>query len=114
VPLGLGGGMNAGGAEGRTGIPTGAGAGACRGAFGACASAGCTAIAATVVANIQDVARVPMGTFNPFILNEYPSDSAILHALRGARQSRGRNSCGSSTPAHSRKPILKRGWLRSR
>jgi hypothetical protein len=65
-----------------------------------------------VVATNQEVARVPDGTFNPFILNEYPKSSSMLHRLRTARQSRRGNSAGSSSPAAFRKPILKRGWLR--
>jgi hypothetical protein len=107
-PVGLGAGVVA----GRTGGATsGRGAG---GGKVACAKAGAAAAASIVVATSQEVARVPFGTFNLFILNEYPKSLAILHLFLTARQSRRRNSRRSSSFGHARKPILKRGWLRSR
>jgi hypothetical protein len=107
-PVGLGAGV----AAGRTGgATTERGAGGCK---VACPKAGMAAAANIVVAISQEVARVPFGTFNLFILNEYPKSLAILHLMRTARQSRGRNSRPSSSLAYARKPILKRGWLRSR
>jgi len=46
------------------------------------------------------------GTFNLFILNEYPKSPRMISWLSAARQSRRRNSRASSSPARCCKPIL--------
>lgn len=88
APLGLGAGVAGGSCRAMTG--------ACSGTegrtAGACAKAGCAAIAAAEERRNQEVARVPNGTFNPFILNEYPKSSTILHRFGTRRQSRRGNS----------------------